>query len=447
MSSLHRLMYGPEPKIEFINNEYRYSVIEDNSVFGRKKSSFLSSINKISGRLPDLLLIDFLRISTMIYQADKLVMREYFKDGWTRNIAISVPVSDKKIWKQNAATLTEAVSFLSGDNWFFEFLQDKNDSFRTRVASPLRTGDVSLFSGGMDSFIGAIDILKQHDQKSQVWFVGHASGGGLIQENLYQALKNHFNARGQAEFFPLKFTASSIYRNKLEASTRSRSILFIGGGLAVASGLYDDASLIIPENGLISLNNPLTSTRNGSCSTRTTHPFFIGKLNQLLSDLGLKHKIELPYQFKTKGEMLIECKDQAILRQHIAQTMSCSHRNGGRILNRQKRTNQNTSGLNCGYCVPCMIRYASFFAARIEPDSPFAPMTTYIPDINKDTYRDRRAFFMALERQKKWSDTDYLYDVSSSGKLPANDLKAYSDVYKRGIQEVKEYLIANQIND
>jgi len=448
MSSIHKLSYGNEAQVEFKNGEYHYSVVEDNSIFGAKKTSFLSLINKVAGRIPDPLVIDFLRISTFVYQADKLVMREYFKDNWTRKVSITVPVSDVNLWEMNKETLTEAISFLSGDSWDFEFTHDKSEYNRTRVAKPLHTGNVSLFSGGMDSFIGAIDLLNQNKgQQSQVWFVGHASGGGGIQKLLYEKLKNHFKARGQAEFFPLRFTAASIYKNKLEPSTRSRSILFIGGGLSVASGMYDDAALIIPENGLISLNNPLTSARNGSCSTRTTHPYFIGKLNELLTGLGLKHRIELPYRFMTKGEMMIQCADQKILKKNISTTMSCSHRNGGRILNRIKNTNPNTDGLNCGYCVPCMIRYASFHAAAIPEDSPFAPLDSYTPDVNKDTYRDRRAFFMALERQKNWTDADYLYHVANSGQLPSNDLKAYAEVYKRGIQEVKGYLDAYKISD
>lgn len=448
MNNIYKLFYSDEVRVEFTNNEYRYSVIEDNSVFGTKKSSFLSRIMKAAGRLPDPLIIDFLRISTLVYQADKLVMREYFKDCWTRNISISVPVSSVDIWEQNKSTLTEAISFLSGDNWDFEFTHDKSEYNRTRVAKPTYTGHVSLFSGGMDSFIGAIDLLNQNKgKKSQLWFVGHASGSGGIQKELFDKLHSHFKARGQAQYFRLNFSTGSIYKNKLEPSTRSRSILFISGGLAVASGLYDDASLIIPENGLISLNNPLTSSRNGSCSTRTTHPYFIGKLNQLLIGLGLQHQIELPYRFRTKGEMMIQCRDQKILKKHIAETMSCSHRNGGRILNRIKEINSGTNGLNCGYCVPCMIRYASFHAAGILGDSPFAPLEDYTPEIDKDSYRDRRAFFMAIERQKSWTENDYLYQVANSGQLPANDLRNYADVFKRGIQEVKDYLNAYGIKD
>jgi hypothetical protein len=37
-------------------------------------------------------------------------------------------------------------------------------------------------------------------------------------------------------------------------------------------------------------------------------------LQQLLDGLGLTVRLELPYRFKTKGEMLQECADQALLR-------------------------------------------------------------------------------------------------------------------------------------
>ena len=42
--------------------------------------------------------------------------------------------------------------------------------------------------------------------------------------------------------------------------------------------------IIVPENGYISLNIPLTYSRIGSSSTRTTHPYYFELLNQLLKN-------------------------------------------------------------------------------------------------------------------------------------------------------------------
>ncbi len=56
-----------------------------------------------------------------------------------------------------------------------------------------------------------------------------------------------------------------------------------------------------------------------------------------------------PYQFKTKGEMLIECADQDLLKAHAHISTSC-----GRFMRNGYR--------HCGRCVPCLIRRASFHA-------------------------------------------------------------------------------------
>ena len=70
----------------------------------------------------------------------------------------------------------------------------------------------------------------------------------------------------------------------------------------------DVVELLIPENGFISLNIPLTPLRVGTFSTRTTHPLFISQMQDILDALGINVRLSNPYQFKTKGEMLHECQ-------------------------------------------------------------------------------------------------------------------------------------------
>lgn len=79
-----------------------------------------------------------------------------------------------------------------------------------------------------------------------------------------------------------------------ETTTRGRSVLFLALGVAVASGL-GPARLLVPENGFISLNVPLTPPRSGSFSTRTTHPHLIALLRDLLNEL------QLPVALSQKG--------------------------------------------------------------------------------------------------------------------------------------------------
>ncbi|MBL1477270.1 DNA-binding protein, partial [Klebsiella pneumoniae] len=77
----------------------------------------------------------------------------------------------------------------------------------------------------------------------------------------------------------------------------------------------------------------------GSLSTRTTHPYFIGMIQELFNNLGFGVRLINPYQFMTKGQMVSNCKDSKMLSEIVDLTVSCSH---------WKRKNQ-----QCGYCVPC----------------------------------------------------------------------------------------------
>jgi len=146
---------------------------------------------------------------------------------------------------------------------------------------------------------------------------------------------------------------------KKEDSTRSRSILFLALAACCASAISQHRSaastqLLIPENGFIALNPPMTPRRRGSLSTRTAHPHYLGLLQQLFDDVQLGVSISNPFEFLTKGEMIQACDDQKKIRALAPNTISCG---------KWKRRNQ-----QCGKCVPCLIRRSSMFAAGVtEP--------------------------------------------------------------------------------
>jgi hypothetical protein len=214
---------------------------------------------------------------------------------------------------------------------------------------------------------------------------------------------------------------------------RSRSILFLSLGIAVAATLGGGTPLHVAENGLISLNVPLTPSRNGSSSTRTTHPHFLGLFREFLAALELNVPIETSYRFKTKGEMLRDCRDQELLRAAAAGSMSCSHPESGRF-------RYHSLSRHCGYCVPCIIRRASLHAAGLPQSQYSVDVLTHPPGADTDTGRDLRAFHMALERLRDAQPTRFLFDVMSTGPLPPSDAAQYADVYLRGMAEVRGLL-------
>lgn len=136
------------------------------------------------------------------------------------------------------------------------------------------------------------------------------------QDHVYYDLQFD-NARFQVLANPRK-----VKEIPADVQMRTRSFNFIAFGALIATALSKNhfsnkiIKLYIPENGLISINPPLTPRRIGALSTRTTHPYFLQKLNILFKNIGLPVEIENPYQYKTKGEMMLECKDQSSLKKN-----------------------------------------------------------------------------------------------------------------------------------
>ena len=132
---------------------------------------------------------------------------------------------------------------------------------------------------------------------------------------------------------------------------RSRSLLYLALGLAAAAGFGAATPLIIPENGWISLNPPLTINRLGSCSTRTTHPYFLEQLTGLWREAGLANPLVNPYQDLTKGEMVRGCRNRELLEQLFGMSVSCARP----VVSRW----QGGAAGACGYCYPCLMRRAA----------------------------------------------------------------------------------------
>jgi hypothetical protein len=189
----------------------------------------------------------------------------------------------------------------------------------------------------------------------------------------------------------------------------------------------------VAENGLISLNVPLTAARSGSRSTRTTHPHFVALFRELLGRLGLPDGVEMPYRFRTKGEMLRECKDQMTLAAAAPLTMSCSHAEAGRYQGRSPNK-------HCGYCVPCIIRKAAMKSAGIADAVYNIQVETAPPAHTKETGRDYRAFKMALERMRGMNKTSAAFRVLGPGPLPPEEVLDFAGVYLRGMEEVRGLL-------
>src|SRR5688572_27236639 len=111
-------------------------------------------------------------------------------------------------------------------------------------------------------------------------------------------------------------------------------------------------------------------------------------LQEILGDLGISNRIENPYRFKTKGEMMQECRDRAFLLSNYGASMSCSHPDNSRYEGQRP-------GIHCGYCVPCIIRQSAETAAGGIHTTYTHNVQTNPPAASSDKGSDLRAYKIA----------------------------------------------------
>jgi hypothetical protein len=72
-------------------------------------------------------MVDVLRIASVVYFADRIVKRDLKGvEQWCREISCSIPVRDADFWNSGPArsAIQEAVDFVSGDKWMFDFAKE-----------------------------------------------------------------------------------------------------------------------------------------------------------------------------------------------------------------------------------------------------------------------------------------------------------------------------------
>lgn len=403
--------------------------------------SALTSL-KALGVFPTEAGIDLLVVAAHVHAADTRISRaEQSQDSWTREIRLVVPVSDAAQWNAASVTLKRLLDFLTGDRWDIGFRQrpDRFSAIAHQGPRPLLTppfDSLSLFSGGLDSLIGAIDVLEAG---SVPLLVSHYGEGATsdAQSKLFSGLKRQYP---RLPFDRLRmgmiFSKGLVKGVGSENSTRGRSFLFFALGVLAGTGLVGAFTLRVPENGLIALNVPLDPLRLGSNSTRTTHPFYMARWNDLLGELGINGRVANPYWNKTKGEMVSQCANGSLLAALAPDSLSCAHPAYARFQGKQGRGIE-----HCGCCLPCLIRRAALDAAwgRGQDQTPYT-----LPDLRAQALDTRaaagqqvRSFQYAIARLQAQPDIAKLL-IHKPGSLAdeAARLDELAGVYRRGLEEV-----------
>lgn len=365
---------------------------------------------------------DLLSLALAVVSADLAGHRERSPDGWTREFELTVSVVDAQFWNANADTLQQLLAFLSTDRWTLRFVEGGILPQPDRQAVHPVEDCVVLLSGGLDSYIGAIDLavagkkplavsqMVRGDGEKQVAFAAEI-GGGL----------RHFQINHNAD----------VPDPENPPSQRARSMVFLAYGVFMATTLAryhagEQVPLYVCENGFIAINPPLTGGRLGSLSTRTTHPAVLSLLQQILDAAGLRVKIINPYRFKTKGEMLRECADQKLLEAHAFQTTSC-----GRF--------KQFGYKHCGRCVPCLVRRAAFHDWQGKDSTYYVYDDLAIDDDEHAGFDDVRSALIGIAERDELGTARWLGSTLSSGLVM--DKQELALTVERGLNEMEALLL------
>lgn len=358
---------------------------------------------------------DLLSLALGVLTADLAGHRKRSPDGWTREFAIQVAVSDPSRWTNERKRVESLLAFLTTDRWRVEFLPSGFTGHPVRHPVALDAECVALLSGGLDSLVGILDLRAEG---RNVLAVSHVDRGDGVKQASF-ALKSG------AQHLPLNHTVKVPDPEK-PPSQRARSFMFIAYAALAATTLSryrqgHRVDCLLCENGFIGVNAPLTDARLGSLSTRTAHPTFLLGMQDLFDAVGLRLDLRNPYATKTKGEMLEDCRSQALLGDLASESTSC-----GRF---------KVFGYNhCGRCVPCQIRRAAFVRWGRDDATTYIYRTLGKNDEQFARFDDVRSVAMAIRAARskgvrRWAG-NALVGVERA-RLPA-----LTAVLERGLAEL-----------
>ena len=316
---------------------------------------FVQNVFHLSDRV-----LDLVELAAYVYCADRMIRRgatnlvEYH--SWARSIHFVVRVRDHDFWQQSSVSgsLANALKFMTGDREYrFEFQAGHSTPPTNLFDSEEFQGEqhvkpsVVLFSGGLDSLAGTINLLET--TQDRVCLVSHQSQPGTIrtQNRLAMALKERYP--GRLVHYTFRCNLSSHLRR--EESQRTRAFLYTSMAFAIAQALEQN-SFFMYENGITSINFARREDVANARASRTTHPKTIYLLQEFFSlffDRSLQ--IQTPFLWKTKTDV-VEDILTGPYKELLPSAVSCSKTFGN--LGDQS---------HCGGCSQCIDRRFAAYAA------------------------------------------------------------------------------------
>jgi hypothetical protein len=289
---------------------------------------------KLNRNVPGLL-IDLIEIAAYVYCADQAISRggevqRAMGADWRRDFRFVIPVRNPDRWSDPRVleTLCTTLSFLSEDDYAFEFEKAPNPvpfqdylEFGDDGGAAFKADEVVLFSGGLDSLSGAIEELSTTEKR--IALVSHHSSSKIFdyQKRLIADLNERFPKR--LIHLPVLMTRQQETLPAPEYTHRSRSFLYAALACAVVR-LFGKGQVRFFENGVLSINLPISEQVVGSRATRTTHPLVLERFREFFSAaVGKAIEVENPFIWKTKAEVIRSIVDRGCgeLIKHTVRTL------------------------------------------------------------------------------------------------------------------------------
>lgn len=295
----------------------------------------------------DTRVIDLLNIFLEIYVADISV-----KSGGVqpRQLQVEAYVDSRnlEVWRENIDLIKKLAEFVTEgdrDQWHI-VLKPAEYEFEAQQLSfaRIKADNISLLSGGLDSFCGA---YRNEKRNRSTLYCGYKTSN--VDTSAINGVSVFLNERtGNVGIR----TYSKVNKKKETLTQRTRSLLFFS--LAVMTAVKEGIEIVnINENGIMTLN-PSFQSRG---TTKTTHPKTIFMYQTILNNVGIKVQLKHPFLFMTKGEMVNRLSDE--YKMHIIDTRSCSR-------SMHDRRYDVSAKKSCGTCVPCLLRKISIAAYDLE---------------------------------------------------------------------------------
>jgi len=301
---------------------------------GDVKLKIADITNRLASELPDIL-TDLVEVASYVYCADQALTRGgegvvAFGRNWRRRFSFHIPVRVPEVWSSEPVStlLRDTLTFLSDDDFEFHFLKhsepvpmQKYLELTSTAAGINEIDEVLLFSGGLDSLGGA--VVEAVRKKRRAALVSHRANPKISskQKLLVEDLRAMCPERKPFHIPVWVQKGEALDR---EYTQRTRSFLYASLA-AVAARAFGLRRIRFYENGVVSLNLPISEQVVGGRATRTTHPQVLNgyaALFRALTDGAFE--VENPFLWLTKAEV-VDLIGDAGCSELIKHSVSCTH--------------------------------------------------------------------------------------------------------------------------